>query len=131
MRINFEYLHYATGEDKELEKELFLVLYQTVNEIMKEIQELRAVLEEQSQELIRKKLHKLKGCAANIGAEDLAAICLDGEHKAEAKQMREEDLSYYTTSIYEEFEQVMNIVTDMYQITPEDIENSNDPMAGI
>lgn len=71
------------GDDPEDEKMLFDLFFSTADEALNNLQQ---AITENDNEKWRKAAHKIKGSAANMRAENLAAICTQAESDSDATQ---------------------------------------------
>jgi len=74
--LNREYLSEMTGGDIQIDAQLYEVFVASTSDYLDQIKAA------QTPEERKKAIHRLKGAAANVGAEDLADACRQGEEVA-------------------------------------------------
>ena len=82
--IDMDHLHMFTEGDPEEERQLFELFFEQVD---LSIAELKKSCANDDNEEWRKAAHKLKGSAANLGANSLSKVCADAEAKCEEEQI--------------------------------------------
>ncbi len=123
MIINFDYLHMATGNDPELEKELFLVFHQSAAEAISDLKNAQ-----DDHDVFKKRMHKIKGSAANLGMEDLSAIAKKSENSVtESIEQRAQCIA----DVEKAFEDVFDYLMEEGLLSEEEIDSADDPMRGL
>jgi len=74
--VDMSYIQACIGDDKEREKELCGMYLEQAEECL---ENLKKAYEDKDSENWRKLMHLLKGASLNIGADELSAICKEGE----------------------------------------------------
>lgn len=123
MIINFDYLHMATGNDPELEKELFLVFHQSAAEAISDLKNAQ-----DDHDVFKKRMHKIKGSAANLGMEDLSALAKKSE---EANPETSDERAALILDVEKAFEDVFFHLRDEGFLSEEEIDSADDPMRGL
>ena len=103
--IDLTNLRLILGDDKETEKEIFQVFIRDGETSMQDLSE---HINDEESDVWKKAAHKLKGSAANLGAEKLASICKDGEKNFNAT-LAEKEILY--NKISQEFINVKEYLT--------------------
>jgi CheY-like chemotaxis protein/HPt (histidine-containing phosphotransfer) domain-containing protein len=97
--INLEHLQIFTDGDRDVENELFTLFFE---QAQLTIERLKSCLYTEMSAEWKSASHKLKGSAANLGAEPLAALCFDAEKAyTEDKNKKEKILDSICKSIEE------------------------------
>lgn len=85
--VNLSNLRNMTGNDAELEKELFEIFLLSAGEC---IENLRASCQTGSDEAWRKEAHAFKGISLNLGAEKLGELCKEAQNQATAARVEKQ-----------------------------------------
>lgn len=87
--VNLENLHEMTGNDPELEKELFSVFLVSAEKCL---DALRISTGVGAEETWRTQAHALKGMSLNLGAEELGKLCAQGQTGKDANESEKKAL---------------------------------------
>lgn len=103
--VNMSHLNGFTDKDPEIERELFHLFSEQAKLAL---ERLKDACDDQDDEAWRNAAHKFKGAAANLGAENLAAICLTAENGHDATQDKKREYLTLIRNRYAEVQQFLD-----------------------
>ncbi|MEI6427971.1 MAG: Hpt domain-containing protein [Pseudanabaena sp. ELA607] len=109
--VNLPYLHEISGNDLEIEKELFQIYFEDTYQRLATIQ--HCIINDDSKR-IGVELHHLKGSSGNVGIEQIATLVKNLEKEYQSQNIDNDKILGQIKNIYHILDRVKLVVNEHY-----------------